>query len=116
MIHGHDAGAPAPGMLPDDHVCLCFRVSLRKIVNFMEREQPAVASQLSECLGAGTGCQWCVPFLRGLHHQWQSGRTPGLPIAPAVYAAQRRGYRETGERPPESASEAPPGPPSTADG
>lgn len=111
-----DAGQPPAGMQPDDHVCLCFRVSLRKIVNYMERERPSVASQLSECLGAGTGCQWCVPFLRGLHHQWQSGRAPGLPVAPAVYAAQRRGYRETGERPPESASGAPPAPLPPAEG
>ena len=58
-------------MQPDDNVCLCFRVSLRKLVNYMEREQPTVASQLSECLGAGTGCQWCVPYLRGLHAQWR---------------------------------------------
>lgn len=109
-----DAGQAPAGMQPDDHVCLCFRVSLRKLVNYMERERPAVASQLSECLGAGTGCQWCVPFLRGLHHQWQHGRPPGLPVAPAVYAAQRRGYRETGERPPESGSTTPPeAPPAT---
>jgi bacterioferritin-associated ferredoxin len=89
-------------MEPDDHVCLCFRVSLRKIVNYMERERPTVASQLSDCLGAGTGCQWCVPFLRGLHHQWKCGKTPDLPVAPAEYAAQRVTYRISGERPPES--------------
>ena len=57
----------------DDHVCLCYRVSLRKIVNFMNREKPAVASRLSECLDAGTGCHWCVPFLEKLHAQWQAG-------------------------------------------
>jgi len=85
-------------MNPDDHVCLCFRVSQRKLVNFMERERPRVASQLSECLGAGTGCQWCVPFLRKLHEQWQRGETPDLPIAPAEYAARRARYRTTGNR------------------
>ena len=54
-------------MEADDHVCLCFHVSLRKLVNYLERERPRVPSQLSECLGAGTGCQWCVPFLERLH-------------------------------------------------
>jgi Fe2+ transport system protein FeoA/bacterioferritin-associated ferredoxin len=87
---------------PDDHVCLCFRVSQRKLVNFMERERPRVASQLSECLGAGTGCQWCVPFLRKLHDQWARGEVPGLPVSPAEYAARRARYRQTGERPPDS--------------
>lgn len=85
-------------MDPDDHVCLCFRVSQRKLVNFMERERPRVASQLSECLGAGTGCQWCVPFLRRLHEQWQRGAVPDLPVSPAEYAARRARYRATGER------------------
>ncbi len=86
-------------MNPDDHVCLCFRVSQRKLVNFMERERPRVASQLSDCLGAGTGCQWCVPFLRKLHAQWERGEVPNLPVSPADYAARRARYRETGERP-----------------
>ena len=85
-------------MQPDDHVCLCFRVSERKLVNFMERERPRVASQLSECLGAGTGCQWCVPFLRRLHAQWERGEAPHLPVAPAEYAARRARYRSTGTR------------------
>ena len=87
-------------MDPDDHVCLCFRVSRRKLVNFMERERPRVASRLSECLGAGTGCQWCVPFLRRLHGQWQRGEVPDLPVAPAEYAARRARYRSSGEREP----------------
>src|SRR5262245_65449172 len=48
----------------DDHVCLCFRVSRRKLENFVRLHQPKVASQLSECGGAGTGCGWCIPFLK----------------------------------------------------
>ena len=39
-----------------DNVCVCFKVSLHKLTTFMEREQPAVPSQLSQCLQAGTGC------------------------------------------------------------
>ena len=66
-------------MDPDDHVCLCFRVSLRKITNFIAREDPPVASRIADCLGAGTGCQWCVPFLRKLHEQHRAGDGSGRP-------------------------------------
>ncbi|MEM7228081.1 MAG: (2Fe-2S)-binding protein [Planctomycetota bacterium] len=85
-------------MEPDDHVCLCFRVSQRKLVNYLKREKPTVASQLSDCLGAGTGCQWCVPFLRKLHAQWEAGEEPDLPVSPVEYAQRRKRYRATGER------------------
>lgn len=85
-------------MNPDDHVCLCFRVSLRKLVTYMNRERPEVPSQLSDCLGAGTGCHWCVPFLRKLHDQWHEGRTPDLPVAPEEYAQRRKSYHRTGRR------------------
>ena len=85
-------------MNPDDNVCLCFRVSQRKIVNFLKREQPCVSSQLSECLGAGTGCHWCVPFLEELWNQHQSGAEPNLAISPEDYAARRAEYHRTGRR------------------
>ena len=86
-------------MDPDDHVCLCFRVSQRKIVNYCKREQPPVASLVSECLGAGTGCGWCIPYLKKLHRQAIDGvEQPDLPVSPAVYAEQRANYRKTGER------------------
>lgn len=80
-------------MEPDDLVCLCHKVSLRKIVNFMERERPGVPSQLSECLGAGTSCQWCVPSLTALHRQWAGGTCPTLDQEAAAYAAQRQEYK-----------------------
>jgi bacterioferritin-associated ferredoxin len=80
---------------PDDHVCLCHRVSLRKLVNFMKRERPGVPSQLSECLGAGTGCQWCVPFLKKIHTQWTRGEEPNLAVSPESYAVRRDKYRGT---------------------
>ena len=85
-------------MDPDDHVCLCFRVSLRKLRTFLAREQPSVASRLSDCLGAGTGCHWCVPFLEELHRQWEAGEEPQLPVPPAEYAAKRLDYHRTGRR------------------
>jgi NAD(P)H-nitrite reductase large subunit len=85
-------------MEPDDHVCICFRVSLRKLVNHMSRERPAVASQLADCLGAGTGCHWCVPFLRRLHSQWTAGQEPNLPVSPQDYALRRTRYHRIGRR------------------
>ena len=85
-------------MDPDDHVCLCFHVSLRKIANFIAREQPTVPSQISECLGAGTGCQWCVPFLKKLHALHLEGKPMDLPVSPEEYAKRRARYRRTGDR------------------
>ena len=85
-------------MDPDDHVCICYRVSLRKIVNFLHRERPAVPSQLCDCLGAGTGCHWCVPFLKKLYAQWQRGEEPDLPVAPEEYARRRLDYHRIGRR------------------
>ena len=89
-------------MKPDDHVCLCFRVSLRKIRTFLAREDPKVASLISECLSAGTGCQWCVPFLKHLHAQHKRGETPGLRVSPEQYTKERAAYRQSGERPNEN--------------
>jgi bacterioferritin-associated ferredoxin len=96
-------------MHPDDEVCLCFHVPLRKIQSFLKREDPPVASLISECLGAGTGCQWCVPFLKHLHAQHQKGREVDLKISPQRYAEARTGYRQTGVREREIVDEAAPG-------
>ena len=82
----------------DDNVCLCYQVSLRKLVTYMNREKPEVPSQLCDCLNAGTGCQWCVPFLKKLHAQWQDGQQPDLPVSPEEYAQRRRKYRQSGTR------------------
>ncbi len=86
-------------MHEDDEVCLCFHVSLRKIRAYMERENPAAASLISDCLGAGTGCRWCVPFLRALHTRHQEGKAVDLPVSPEEYAKSRGSYRKTGVRP-----------------
>ena len=85
-------------MHDDDHVCLCFGVSLRKIRAYLEREDPEVASLLSECLGAGTGCGWCVPTLEDLHAQHTRGQTPTIEGSAADYARGRLRYRRTGAR------------------
>lgn len=85
-------------MDPDDQVCLCFHVSLRKIRTFLARENPPVASLISECLSAGTGCQWCVPFLRHLHAQHLRGEAPDLKVSPERYVQARLDYHRTKER------------------
>jgi bacterioferritin-associated ferredoxin len=85
-------------MNPDDDVCLCFRVPLRKIRAFLNRENPPVASLISECLGAGTGCRWCVPFLKHLHAQHSRGEEPDLRVSPEEYCRARLDYHRTGER------------------
>jgi bacterioferritin-associated ferredoxin len=86
---------------PEDHVCMCYRVSLRKLRAYLKREDPAAPSQLSECLGAGTGCGWCVPFLEELHRQHKAGvEAPDIPgVDPVHYAELRTTYRQTGQRP-----------------
>lgn len=86
-------------MNDDDKVCLCFHVSKRKIVNYCKREHPPVASLISDCLSAGTGCGWCVPFLKSLHKQSLEGvEAPDLPLSPEQYAKRRATFRVTGQR------------------
>ena len=92
-------------MKPDDDVCLCFHVSLRKIGTYLKREDPPVASLISECLGAGTGCQWCVPILRKLHAQHRAGEVPDLRVSADQYASGRAHFRATGSREGESAAD-----------
>ena len=94
---------PAPlyddPMQDDDHICLCFHVSKRKVVNYCKRERPPVVSLVSECLSAGTGCQWCVPFLKKLHQQVMDGAEhPDLPFSPQEYARRRLQFHKTGVR------------------
>ena len=55
----------------DDEVCLCFHVSKRKLLSYMRINKARMrrASQLSDCGGAGTGCGWCVGYLKRLFVQ-----------------------------------------------
>ena len=86
-------------MKPSDDVCLCFHVPLIKVRSYLAREDPPVASLISECLGAGTGCGWCVPFLKSLHKQALDGvEDPDLPHSPEEYAKRRAAFKATGER------------------
>lgn len=82
----------------DDELCLCFHVSKRKVTNYLRVHRPRVASQLSECGGAGTGCGWCVPFLKKLHRQSLEAAGEGLELPTADgYAAARGRYIESGQ-------------------
>jgi len=81
-------------MQPDDDLCLCFHVTRRKVEQFLRTERPAVASQLSECYGAGTGCGWCRPFLQRLHErEMQTGLSDDALPSSSDYAAARANYR-----------------------
>lgn len=62
--------------LDDREVCLCFHVTRRKLQNFIRVERPKLASQLSNCFGAGTGCGWCRPLLVKIFEQSQSDEHP----------------------------------------
>ena len=80
-------------MEKNDHVCVCHRVSLGKLTSYIKRESPQVASQLSECLGAGTGCGWCVPFLQKLHRQHDVGKEMSLNVDFEKYVDKRTAYK-----------------------
>ena len=89
-------------MHPDSKLCYCFHISQRKIVNWVKREQPRRASQISECFGAGTGCGWCVPFLVKIHQQLVLGQeVDDEELSAEAYEALRSEYItqvERGER------------------
>ncbi|MDP6479544.1 MAG: (2Fe-2S)-binding protein [Phycisphaerales bacterium] len=76
-------------MRTDDEICMCFHVSQRKVQAWLQREKPTVASQLSNCLDAGTGCGWCRPFLEQLYRQWKAGEPIGLTVDLESYCSGR---------------------------
>ena len=80
-------------MNPDETVCYCYDVSLRKLVNFARRERPRQPSEMSRCLGAGTGCGWCVPLLIKIA---EDPEAPALEMSTEEYAAGRRTYLRSG--------------------
>ena len=76
----------------DDKICLCFHVTKRKVIQYIRVEKPKVASQLSECYGAGSGCGWCRPFLERLMEQ-ADPESVELPDQKS-YASNRADYRK----------------------
>lgn len=85
----------------DDQICYCYHVSQRKLVNFARREKPRRASQMSECLGAGTGCGWCIPFLVKIYETHGQGEGPAdgkaaeIDLSAEEYADARKNYITT---------------------
>ncbi len=89
----------------DDKICYCYHVSLRKLVNYARREAPPRASGMSECLGAGTGCGWCIPMLKRIHrqvaegHEFETGRSvDGLPETADDYSNARSTYLKSDDK------------------
>ena len=80
-------------MKPEDNICVCNRVPLCKLQKFIKRENPAVASQLSDCLGAGTSCGWCIPFLEKIHRQYKAGQPLELKVGFDTYTQRRAAYK-----------------------
>jgi len=74
----------------DDEVCFCFHVSYRKLRNYARHNKPRVASQMSECLGAGTGCGWCRKIIVRIWEQ--NGQDVAVNALPS--AAERKAERE----------------------
>ena len=94
----------------DAKVCYCFHVTRRKLVNYTRLNQPKVASQLSECGGAGTGCGWCIPFLKQIFQQSVgAGDTTELErLTPEEYERRRADYIRAGKgKPPPGATPLP---------
>ena len=96
----------------DAKVCYCFHVTQRKLVNFVRRERPKVPSQLSECGGAGTGCGWCIPFLKQIYQAAVAGGATELErLSPEEYEQRRAAYVRAGKgTPPPGATPLPPPP------
>lgn len=88
---------------PDDRVCLCFRITRRKLEKHVRLYHPKVASQLSECGGAGTGCGWCIPFLRQIFETGTArGKVELDVISAEEYASRRAAYIAEGKGVPPS--------------
>ena len=83
----------------DDKICYCFHVSRRKLVNWSRMYEPKVASQLSECGGAGTGCGWCIPFLKQIFKQATEPDVEGEieTLSAEEYAKRRAEYVKSGK-------------------
>ena len=101
----------------DDKVCYCFHVSRRKLVSWVRLNAPKVPSQLSECGGAGTGCGWCIPFLKQIFKQGMTERGGNCAschsapedmldaLTPEEYAALRAEYVKAGKGTPPPGAE-----------
>jgi len=92
MAHeqGHAHGTPVDPL--DQEICVCFHVRRRKIEAFCRREKPKVISLVSQCLSAGTGCGWCIPFLKAVHAEVLAGGPHFEMPTEEEYLAKRKEY------------------------
>lgn len=85
-------------MKSDDTICYCFHVTKRKIVNYLRVHRPRRASQLSGCGGAGTGCGWCVPYLKRYFAEHErEGAVADESLTAEDYARERAQYIRAGK-------------------
>ncbi|MAV54932.1 MAG: (2Fe-2S)-binding protein [Phycisphaerae bacterium] len=82
-----------PASCEDPTVCFCYRVSRAKVAAFLRKQNPTVASQLSECDSAGTGCGWCRRLLEDMHTTHQAGGDPGKDLKQDANEAARRTWQ-----------------------
>ncbi|MCG3133790.1 MAG: hypothetical protein HMLKMBBP_01055 [Planctomycetes bacterium] len=82
-MHGHHV---------EDELCVCFHVSRAKIIRYVKRERPRVVSLVSQCMSAGTGCGWCIPFLQRIHEDVMAGREPEPMMSRDEYLRRRAEY------------------------
>ena len=100
----------------DYTICYCFHVSKWKILNYIRIHQARRPSQISQCGGAGTGCGWCVSYLkRYFEESSPTGESATEAITPDEYARQRAAYIAAGKgRPPAGAMPLPDSPEANA--
>jgi bacterioferritin-associated ferredoxin len=86
-------------MGPDDTICHCYHVSYRKLWSFARRQRLHRPSQLSDCLGAGTGCGWCIPILKRIFEaaRLEQAEAPRIEMTPEEYAERRKSYIQNSE-------------------
>ena len=87
-------------MTPDDDICYCYHVPLRKLHNFAKRSDLQRPSQMSECLGAGTGCGWCIPILKKIYEascMQNEDIQQIVDMTAEQYAQARDRYRKSGQ-------------------
>jgi hypothetical protein len=92
--HKRRIGLQSDVMKPDDEICYCYHVSMRKLLNFARRTRPDRPSRMTECLNAGTGCGWCIPILIKIAKDPDAFSLDEM--TPEQYADKRQAYRAGG--------------------
>jgi len=76
---------------------LLFPCEQAEIVNYIRIHKLRRPSQVSQCGGAGTGCGWCVSYLKRYFEEAAgSDERDADAITPEEYAQQRAAYIAAG--------------------